>query len=101
MGGFAERLLLFLLGCLLCLLCFLRFLGHVALRDPKSWLNASRPSTCMHSPYTTIENLILRVSKKVNDRRAVATTAKRRASHRRKSCWCLPMRRSMSDHWDQ
>ena len=34
MGGFAERLLLFLLGCLLCLL-LLRFLGHVALRDPQ------------------------------------------------------------------
>ena len=36
---FVEQLLLFLLG-LRCLLCFLRFLGHVALRDPQSWLNA-------------------------------------------------------------
>jgi hypothetical protein len=69
-----QRLLLFLLSCLLCLLCLLRFLGHVALRDPKSWFNASRHSTCMHSQYTTIANLILRVLKKVND--AVATTAK-------------------------
>jgi len=33
-GVSAERLLLFLLGCLLCLLSLLCFLGHVALRDP-------------------------------------------------------------------
>jgi hypothetical protein len=32
---FAERLFLFLLGCLLCLLSLLRFLGHVALRGPQ------------------------------------------------------------------
>jgi hypothetical protein len=37
-----ERLLLFLFGCLLRLL---RFLGHVSLRNPQSWLNASRQST--------------------------------------------------------
>ena len=63
--GFVERLLFFLLDCLLCLL---RFLGHVALRDPKSWLDASRQSTCIDSDYTTIAKLILRASKKVNDR---------------------------------
>jgi hypothetical protein len=33
-------------------------------------------STCMHSKYTTIAKLILNASKKVNDRRAVATTTK-------------------------
>ena len=38
---FVERLLLFLLGCFLCFLRLLRFLGHVALRDPQSWINAS------------------------------------------------------------
>jgi hypothetical protein len=36
-----ERLLRFLLRCFLRLLRFLRFLGHVALRDPQSWINAS------------------------------------------------------------
>jgi len=71
---FVERLLLFLLGCLL--LCLLRFLGHVALRDPQGWFNASRHSTRMHSEYTTIAKLILRASKKVNARHSVATTAK-------------------------
>ena len=70
---FVERLLLFLLGCLLCLLCLLRFLGHVALRDPKSWLNASRQSTCINSNYTIIAKLILRASKRVNDRHTGAT----------------------------
>jgi hypothetical protein len=39
-------------------------------------LNASRPSTCMNSEYTTIAKLILRASNKVNEPRAVATTAK-------------------------
>jgi hypothetical protein len=34
-GVFVERLLLFLLGCLLCLLSLLRFLGHLALLVPK------------------------------------------------------------------
>jgi hypothetical protein len=77
---FVERLLLFLLGCLLCLLSLLRFFGHVALRDPKSWLNASRPSTCTDSEYTTITNLIPRASKKVNDRRAVATCDRTKSS---------------------
>jgi hypothetical protein len=33
-----------------------------------SWLNASRPSTCIHSDYTTIRKLILRDSKRINDR---------------------------------
>ena len=70
---FVERLLLFLLGCLLCLLSLLRFLGHVALRGPKSWFNASRQSTCMHSEYTTIAKLIRLASKRVNDRHAVAS----------------------------
>src|SRR4029077_2906000 len=73
MRCFVERLLLFLLGCLLCVLCLLRFLGHVALRDPKSWLDASRESTCIHSDYTTIANLILCASKRVNDHHTVAT----------------------------
>jgi hypothetical protein len=73
---FVERLFLFLLGCLLCLLCFLRFLGHAALRDPQSWLNASRHSTCKHSDYTTILKLIFRASNKVNERHIFATTAK-------------------------
>jgi hypothetical protein len=71
---FVERLLLFLLGCLL--LCLLRFLGHVALHDPQGWFNASRRSTRMHSEYTTIAKLILRASKKVSARHSVATTAK-------------------------
>src|SRR5207253_4225398 len=70
--GFVERLLLFL-GCLLCLLCLLRFLGHVALRDPKSWLDASRQSACIDSEYTIVAKLILRASKRVNDHRTVAT----------------------------
>jgi hypothetical protein len=35
-------------------------------------------STCMHSKYTTIAKLILNASKKVNNRRAVATTTKSR-----------------------
>ena len=33
---------------------FLGWRGHVALRDPKNWLNASRPSTRTDSEYTTI-----------------------------------------------
>src|SRR5580704_10821976 len=70
--GFVERLLLFLLGCL-CLLCLLRFLGHVALRDPKSWLDASRQSTCIDSDYTIVAKLILRASKRVNDHHTDAT----------------------------
>ena len=45
---------------------FLRFLSHVALRNPKIWFNASRPSTCINTEYTTIAKLILRASKKVN-----------------------------------
>ncbi len=79
---FVERLLLFLLGCLLgCLFCLLRFLGHVALRDPKNWFNASRVSTRMNSEYTTIAKLILPASKRVNERHAVATCD--RAKHSR------------------
>jgi hypothetical protein len=35
-------------------------------------------STCTHSKYTTIAKLILNASKKVNNRRAVATTTKSR-----------------------
>jgi hypothetical protein len=70
--GFVERLLL-LLGCLFYLLCLLRFLGHVALRDPKSWLDASRQSTCIDSDYTIIAKLILRAAKRVNDHHTVAT----------------------------
>jgi hypothetical protein len=71
---FVERLLLFLLGCLLgCLLCLLRFLGHVALRDPKSLVQCKSTIDLHHSEYTTIAKLILRASKKVNDRHTVAT----------------------------
>jgi hypothetical protein len=73
---FVERLLLFLLGGLLCLLRLLRFLGHAALRDPQSWLDASRYSTCKHSDYTTISKLIFRASNKVNERHIFAPTAK-------------------------
>jgi hypothetical protein len=62
-----EQLFLFLLGCLLRLLRLLRFLGHVALRSPQSYFNASRQSTCIDSDYTKIAKLILRVSKRVND----------------------------------
>jgi hypothetical protein len=68
------ELLLFLLGCLLgCLLCLLRFLGHVALRDPKSLVQCKSTIDMHHLEYTTIAKLILRASKKVNDRRTVAT----------------------------
>ncbi len=74
---FVEQLLLFLLG-LRCLLCFLRFLGHVALRDPQSWLNANRLSTCIDSDYTIISKLILRASKKVNGHQTVAIATGRR-----------------------
>jgi hypothetical protein len=77
---FSSNLLLFLLGCLLCLLRFLRFLGHVDLRDPQSWLNASRPSTCIHSEYTTIAKLILHASNKVNDGHTVATRDRTKSS---------------------
>src|SRR5438045_9737690 len=49
-----ERLLLFLFGCFLRLFRLLRFLGHVALRNPQSWLNASRQSTGIDSDYTKI-----------------------------------------------
>jgi hypothetical protein len=76
MRSFAERLLLFLLSCLLCL----RLLGHVALRDPQSWLSASRQSTCIHSDFTTIATLILRASEMVNDRHTVATCDRTRPS---------------------
>jgi hypothetical protein len=69
------RLLLFLLSCLLRLLCLLRFLGHVALRDPQSWLIASRHSTCKQSDYTTISKLKFLASNKVNERHIFATTA--------------------------
>ena len=47
---FVERLLLFLLGCFLCLLRLLRFLGHVALRDPQSWINASHLACIQNTP---------------------------------------------------
>src|SRR3954449_1005596 len=70
--GLVERLLLFLLGRLLgCLLCLLRFLGHVALHYSQKLAHAGRPSTCMHSGYTTILKLIPRASKSVNDGHAV------------------------------
>jgi hypothetical protein len=61
-----ELLLLFLLG----LLCFLRFLGHVALRCK---VGSMQVEFDMHnSNYTTIAKLILRASKRVNDRHTVA-----------------------------
>ena len=47
---FVERLLLFLLGCFLCLLRLLRFLGHVALRDPQNWINASHLACIQNTP---------------------------------------------------
>ena len=47
---FVERLLLFLLGCFLCLLRLLRFLGHVALRDPQSWISASHLACIQNTP---------------------------------------------------
>jgi hypothetical protein len=52
-----EQLFLFLFGCLLRLLRLLCFLGHVALRDPQSWFNASRQSTCIDSDYTKIAKI--------------------------------------------
>jgi hypothetical protein len=66
-SGFQSRLLLFLLGCL-CLFCLLRFLGHLPLRVPQVWLNASQHSACIRSAYTTIAKLIPLASKKVNER---------------------------------
>ena len=51
-------------------LAFFAFLAMLPSVIPK--FAASRPSTCRVSEYTTITNLIPRVSKKVNDGRAVA-----------------------------
>jgi hypothetical protein len=75
MGFSSNSYFFFFLTCLLCLLCLLRFLGHVALRDPQSWLIASRHPTCKKSDYTTISKLKFLASNEVNERHIFATTA--------------------------
>ena len=57
--------LLLLAGLLLCLFRLLSFLSHVALRYP-SWSNASLHRRAYDEEYTTIQELIRRVSNKVN-----------------------------------
>jgi hypothetical protein len=61
----------FFLAVFFAFFAFFAFLAMLPSVIPKL-VHASRPSTCMHSTYTTIAKLILRVSKKVNDRRAIA-----------------------------
>jgi hypothetical protein len=43
------------------------FFAFLAMFLSASWLNANRPSTCMHSDYTIIAKLIPRASKTVNE----------------------------------
>src|SRR5262249_34096819 len=57
---------------------FFAFLAMLPSVIPNVWLNARRQSTCIDSDYTKFAKLILRGSKRVNDRLSVATG--RRAS---------------------
>jgi hypothetical protein len=67
-----RRLLLFLLaGLLRRLLRLLSFLSHVALRYPKL-VQCKSTSTCINIQYTTIAELILLASKKVNADHTIA-----------------------------
>lgn len=51
---------------------FFAFLATLPSAIPRIWFNASRPSTCINTEYTTIAKLILRDSKKVNGSHTVA-----------------------------
>jgi hypothetical protein len=62
----------FFLAVFFAFFAFFAFLAMLPSVIPKSWLNASRPSTCIHSEYTTIAKWILHASKKVNDGHTVA-----------------------------
>ena len=65
----------FFLAVFFAFFAFFAFLAMLPSVIPKVGL-MQVISTCMHSKYTTIAKLILNASKKVNDRRAVATTTK-------------------------
>ena len=67
----------FFLAVFFAFFAFFAFLAMLPSVIPKVGL-MQVTSTCMHSKYTTIAKLILNVSKKVNNRRAVATTTKSR-----------------------
>ena len=51
---------------------FFAFLATLPSTIPRFRFNASRPSTCIDTEYTTIAKLILRASKKVNGGHTVA-----------------------------
>jgi hypothetical protein len=63
----------FFLATFFAFFAFFAFLAMLPSVIPKVDSNASRVSTCTNSEYTTIAKLILRVSKRVNDRHTVAT----------------------------
>jgi hypothetical protein len=63
---FVERLLFFL-AVFFAFFAFFALLAMLPSVVPKSSLNASRASTCIHSQYTTIANLISRGSKMLNE----------------------------------
>jgi hypothetical protein len=65
----------FVLAVFFAFFAFFAFLAMLPSVIPKVGL-MQVISTCMHSKYTTIAKLKLKASKKVNDRRAVATTTK-------------------------
>jgi hypothetical protein len=73
----SNRYFFFFLAVFLAVFfAFFAFLAMLPSVIPKSWFNAGRVSTCTNSEYTTITKLILRASKRVNDRRTVTTWTK-------------------------
>jgi hypothetical protein len=80
MSGYGVGYFFFFLADFFAFFAFFAFLAMFSLRGPKSWIDASRPSACMHTEYTTIAKLILRAAKKVNGGHTVGQRDRMRPS---------------------